>query len=185
MNDAVQDTTAKKPFLLLFIAAAVCFIIYKLLLLPLFDQLSAQSRQYELLQRELQQYQEFAASHQDYDNFLQQRSAKLAQLQRRLPKQVVFSEQLKQWQQQAQSCDVTLSDVKLLPERETDSKQMKIQPVRITLGGNYYAVLKFMRELKKSENFVNINQADITGNENKGDIKLTALFNIYLYHAAG
>ena len=62
---------------------------------------------------------------------------------------------------------------------------MQIQPMRINMDGNYYAVLKFMRELKKSENFVNIDKVNIIGNENKGDIKLTAVFNIYMYHAAG
>lgn len=185
MNDSMQNTADRKPFLLLLIAAAVCFIMYKLLLMPLFDQLALQSQQRDLLQRELQQYQEFASEHQDYDTFLKQRLDKLEQLQRRLPEQVVFSEQLKWWQQLAQSSDVKISEIKLLPAKETDSKQMQIQPVRINLDGNYYAVLKFMRELKKSENFVNIDKVNIIGNENKGDIKFTAVFNIYMYHAAG
>ena len=96
MNDSMQNTTDRKPFLLLFIAVAVCFIMYKLLFMPLFDQLALQSQQRDLLQRELQQYQEFASEHQNYDTFLKQRLDKLEQLQRRLPEQVVFSEQLKQ-----------------------------------------------------------------------------------------
>ncbi len=182
MNESLENAAAeKKAWLQLVIAAALCFMVYKLLLAPLFYQLGEQARQQELLQRELCKYREFAAAHQDYEAFLRQRTERLEQLQRRLPVRVVFSEQLALWQRQAQSCGVTISDIKLLNETDNGDKKLKSQPVRITLAGNYYSVLKFVHELEKSENFVNINKVNITGDENKGDIKFTAVFNIYLY----
>lgn len=183
MNDArkvMKDTEYRKALLQFLTAASICFMACKLFIAPDLVQLEQQKQQRELLQRELMQYQEFAASHQDYEEFFRRQTMRLEQLQRRLPAKVACSELLPLWQQQAQSCGVKLSDIRVLPLTEADNT-ISVQPIRITLSGSYYAALKFVQQLEKSENFVNLTKVDITGDANKGDIKLTAVLNIYLY----
>lgn len=183
MNSSVNksaDVEARKYLLQLLTALSVCFMLYRLFILPSFSQLEEQRKQHDVLQQELERYQSFAAAHQDYDLFLKQQSERLAQLQQRLPEQASFSGLLPVWQQQAHSCGVKVSEVKVLPQAAGKEK-LAVQQVRIALTGSYFNVLKFVRQLEKSENFVNLSKVNITGDESTGDIKLTAVLNIYLY----
>lgn len=180
LQNAADDIENRKKLLQLVTAAAVCFMLCRLFIMPAFAKLERQQKQREQLQQELELYQEFAATHQDYETFFQQQSARLAQLQKNLPDEAVFSDLLPVWQQQARNCGVKIEEVKLLPS-DTAGSRLNRQQVRIAMAGNYYNVLKFIRQLENSENFVNLNKVNITGDENKGDIKFTAVLNIYLY----
>lgn len=183
MSRPINIQEKRQALMWLLFAFAGSFLLWHFSLQPLWQENMLKLQQQENLKREIRLYQEFAVRHSDYEAYAASQTAQLANLERQLPVQADAGRLLGQWQRQAALDGVQITQMQALAV-EHKQNNVSSRPVKLTLSGNYYAVLKFIQYLEKSENFVNLTQVSIRGDENKGNVKLTGVLNIYQRQAA-
>lgn len=175
---AVSPNT--RYLLILLVSLSVSILIYMQFILPL--GLDKQKLDNDLLQMntKLALVQTFAGQNQNYENSLHIRTLQLEVSKRKLPDTVTVPELVTEYATLAQANGITLDSLKPPNEAKTDKSSMYAIPVKFTLSGDYFNLIKFLQQVETGERFTTIQGVDFTSDD-KGILKMNADFVVYAF----
>ena len=175
---AVSPNT--RYLLILLLSLSVSILIYMQFILPL--GLDKQKLDNDLLQMntKLALVQTFAGQNQNYENSLHIRTLQLEVSKRKLPDTVTVPELVTEYDTLAQANGITLDSLKPPNEAKTDKSSMYAIPVKLTLSGDYFNLIRFLQQVETGERFTTIQGVDFTSDD-KGILKMNADFVVYAF----
>lgn len=94
--------------------------------------------------------QRFAGEHADYAVYRQQQTAKLAQLQAQVGKELQLNNVIQRLQKQAQAQQVELITLHVGQGEHRQGQQLMLQQIKIVATGDFFALLRWLRQSERA-----------------------------------
>ncbi|HIU64357.1 MAG TPA: type 4a pilus biogenesis protein PilO [Candidatus Avacidaminococcus intestinavium] len=167
-----------RSVLLLLLAVIVAILVYAQFILPLTLEKENFDNQILMENTKLAAIQTFADKNANYEAYLHKKTLELEVSKQQLPDTVTIPELVAEYSTLAEQTTVVLETLKPPSAVKADKAGLFVIPIKVTLTGDYFNLVKFLQQVEMGKRFTSIQSVDFTANE-QGVLTMDADFIVY------